>query len=128
MESPNLTISKKDYDKLIGIVMSVQTETAELLEDELNRAEIVNDESLLSKVVSMDSVVSFVDESSTNNELTIQLVYPNRVEQEGAHQKVSILAPVGAALIGLKIGQSIDWPLPNGKTKRLKVTSVKNEE
>lgn len=116
-----LVLRKKDYEKICAILEAFRTEVAELLEEELERAEIVPDDELPPDVVSMNSEVRFIDTTS-NHEFTVTLVYPD--EADAGESKVSILAPVGAALIGLKVGQSIDWPLPSGKLKRIKVIEV----
>lgn len=122
--SRDLTIGKSDFERLMGLVNVVQTETSELLEEELERAQIVPDGNVSGDVVKMNSLVSFLDES-TNKEMTLKLVYPEDLSSS-TEGKVSILAPIGAALIGLRVGQKIDWPLPNGRLKTLKVISVKN--
>ncbi len=49
-------------------------------------------------------------------------MYPHEANIE--EQKISVLAPIGSALIGLKIGQSIKWPLPSGSVKELRVMTV----
>ncbi|MEZ4871138.1 MAG: nucleoside diphosphate kinase regulator [Bdellovibrionales bacterium] len=122
--SQDLVILKNDFERLISLVNTVQNETSELLEDELNRAKIVDRNSLPSDIVTMNSIVTFRDEAA-DKELTMKLVYPNDVNEKDGVQRVSILAPVGAALIGLRVGGSIDWPLPSGKIKKLRVLSVK---
>ncbi|MCB0370397.1 MAG: nucleoside diphosphate kinase regulator [Bdellovibrionales bacterium] len=122
--SQDLVILKNDYERLISLVGIIQSETSELLEDELNRANIVEKDELPPGIVTMNSIVTFSDESA-NKELTIKLVYPNDVNQKDDIQRISVFAPVGAALIGLRVGGCIDWPLPNGKIKKLRVLSVK---
>lgn len=122
--SQDLVILKNDFERLISLVNTVQNETSELLEDELNRAKIVDRNSLPSDIVTMNSIVTFRDEAA-DKELTMKLVYPNEFNEKDGVQRVSILAPVGAALIGLRVGGSIDWPLPSGKIKKLRVLSVK---
>jgi len=126
-KSKELIISKNDHETLSVLVGNLETDTGLLIQEELDRATLVEDESLPENVVSMGSVVTFVDESN-GQEMTIRLLYPHDMKIESAYQKVSVLAPVGAALIGLGIGHTIEWPLPNGKTKHLKVTSVFNEK
>ena len=69
---------------------------------------------------SMNSTVRCREESS-GKEYTLTLVYPEDVAGEG---KVSILAPVGTALLGLTIGQTIDWPAPSGKTLKLTLLEI----
>ncbi len=69
----------------------------------------------------MGSTVTFIDLDS-NQENTVSLVYPE--EANVAEMKISVLSPVGSALIGLRVGGAIDWPVPQGKVRRLKVTGV----
>jgi regulator of nucleoside diphosphate kinase len=58
----------------------------------------------------------------THQTLQMYLVYPDEVK--GHTDRVSVTAPVGAALIGLRVGEEIEWPLPYNKTRRLKVLAV----
>lgn len=120
-----LIITQKDYEKIIPLVQGAQTEIAELLEEELSRASIVEETALPKDVVAMGSKVLFTDTESKKN-TEIYLVYPHQANIE--ENKVSVLTPVGAALIGLQVGQTIVWPLPNGQERHLKVISVQQEE
>lgn len=117
----NLILTQADFQKLSSLIAVADHETAELLEEELSRASVVEDDQLPKDVVSMNSTVRFQDVES-GKETIITLVYPNEANIE--QNKVSILAPVGAALIGLRVGQVIQWPVPHGKEKRFKVISV----
>jgi regulator of nucleoside diphosphate kinase len=119
--SDNVILTKADYEKLSSLLMSAKPEIAELLEEELGRASIVSDGELPRDVVSMNSKVSFKD-LDTGKELIITLVYPH--DADIGENKISILAPIGAALIGLRVGQVIRWPVPSGKEKRLQVVAV----
>lgn len=114
-------MTQNDFQKLSSLVGSVHSDVTELLEEELNRASIVTEEALPKDVVSMNSKVCFEDLDS-GAENTVTLVYPHEAKIE--ESKISILAPVGSALIGLRVGQVIHWPIPHGKKKRLKVKSV----
>jgi regulator of nucleoside diphosphate kinase len=91
------------------------------LDAELARAEIVAPELLGRDVVRMNSVVQFRDLDSGARRV-YQLVYPHDADLERG--RVSILAPVGCALLGLSVGQKIAWPLPAGRTRNLEVVSV----
>lgn len=92
-----------------------------LLEDELGRAKVVTSSDIPANVVTMNSAVSFEDlESGERSQVT--LVYPSA--SSGDKGRVSIFAPVGAALLGLAVGESIEWPMPNGTTRNLRVTAV----
>jgi regulator of nucleoside diphosphate kinase len=116
-----LILTQNDFQKLTSLVKATDSDIAELLEEELGRASVVSDEELPDDVVSMNSKVRFQD-LDTGTETVVTLVYPHdaRIEEN----KISILAPIGSALIGLRVGQVIQWPMPNGKEKRLKVISV----
>ena len=93
----------------------------EALEEELNRAVVVPQEMIPPDVVTMNSKVCFQDMGS-GKEMEVTLVYPNKANVEKG--RISVMAPVGMALIGLSVGQTIDWPLPQGGMKRLKILSI----
>jgi len=92
-----------------------------LLEDELARARVVGSTDVPADVVTMNSRVRFRDVRS-GNEREVTLVYPNAASFE--HGRVSVLAPIGAALLGLAVGDDIDWPMPSGESRRLRVLAV----
>lgn len=118
---PNLILTKEDFEKLTALVAYTETEAAAMLEEELSRAKVVTQEELPNDVVTMNSKVVFQDVDS-GNETVITLVYPPDANADEG--KISVLAPIGAALIGLRVGQEIKWPLPNGKAKKVKVLKV----
>jgi regulator of nucleoside diphosphate kinase len=72
----------------------------------------------------MNSRVRFVAEQ-TGEEQEVTLVYP--ADADFAHHRVSILAPLGSALLGLRVGQAIDWPVPSGQVKRFRVLAVTHQ-
>jgi regulator of nucleoside diphosphate kinase len=123
MTETSLIISQNDYQKISSLIRNAETQTAVLLEEEIGRAMVVSRDQLPSDVVSMNSTVKFVCMDSSK-ESVVKLVFPQDANIE--ENKVSILAPVGAALIGLRVGQVIKWPLPHGKETTLKVVSVLN--
>ncbi|ANL30161.1 transcription elongation factor GreA/GreB family protein (plasmid) [Rhizobium phaseoli] len=92
----------------------------ELLQ-ELERARFVDDALVPSDVVQMGSAVSFTSDLGEDKQVT--LVFPG--EADIAEGKISILTPVGVALIGLKTGQSIDWTARDGRLHRLTVATVR---
>jgi len=98
-----------------------QFSSSEPLQGELARAIVVSDEAVPADVVTMDSRVSYTDES-TGVSREITLVYPH--ESDGTQGRVSVLAPVGTALLGLSAGQSIEWDFPDGRRRRLTVDRV----
>ena len=123
-DNPPITISSNDVQRLEALLESAQYRDqpgAPALQKELERAHVVAPQQLPDDVVSMNSIAECVEEGSGRaHELT--LVYPR--DADAAEGRVSVLAPVGTALLGLKIGQSIDWPAPAG-TLRLRVTAIR---
>jgi regulator of nucleoside diphosphate kinase len=97
------------------------TPAAEALEAELSRALVVGHEEVPAGVVTMNSRVHCREEAS-GKDYHLTLVYPKDV---GAGEgRVSVLAPVGSALLGLSVGQQIDWPGPGGKPLKLVLLAV----
>jgi len=117
----SLVVSSIDYQALLEIIERDDSPAAEALEAELDRADIVKAADFPRDVVAMNAAATFVDLDS-GEETTVFLVYPQ--DADVSKKKISILSPIGTALIGLRIGDKIDWPLPYGKTRRLQVTSV----
>jgi len=91
------------------------------LEHELGRAIVVSDEAVPGDVVTMNSRVLYVDET-TGERRFVTIVFPD--EADAGAGRISVLAPVGSALLGLSIGQAIEWPFPDGTTRRLRVEDV----
>lgn len=88
---------------------------------EIKRADVESSERIPREVVAMNSQVRFADESSgSSHEVTI--VHP--ADADAARGKISVLTPIGAALLGLSVGQFIDWLFPNGTMRRLRVLKV----
>ena len=118
---PRILLSSFDSNRLQQLIEMVgDRPDLDALREELDRAEIIEPEDVPPNLVTMNSVVRFVDEAGKESEL--RLVFPDTADVEG--NRVSIFAPVGSALIGLSIGDSIDWPLPNGRTRRLRVMGI----
>ncbi|HEY8923628.1 MAG TPA: nucleoside diphosphate kinase regulator [Polyangia bacterium] len=122
---PDIVLTATDERRLAQLLQAKANEldptTLELLEDELQRAIIVESSRIPADVVTMNSVVSFED-VDTGQRSEIRLVYPSAVS--GVEGRVSVLAPIGSALLGLSVGDSIDWPMPGGRSRRLRVTAV----
>jgi regulator of nucleoside diphosphate kinase len=98
---------------------------ARLLLEELERAETYERSCLPPHVATMMSHVVFLDEA-TGETHQIQLVYPRDADSE--RHRVSVLTPIGAALIGMRRGASIDWPNRSGEYRRLKILEVVQPE
>lgn len=119
---PSITITRADVQRLEEMLDRLEefTPTAEALEQEISRANVVELNEVPAGVVTMNSRVRCRDESSGKDYL-LTLVYPEETGPEGT---VSVLAPVGCALLGLSVGQQIDWPLANGKVLKLTLLAV----
>lgn len=118
----SILITEQDYERLALLIMHSNSPNVSTLEEELARAEVVNQKDIPNDVVTMNSIVTFVSKD-TGKESEIKLVYPKDADVTKGH--VSVLAPVGIALIGLRVGQSINWPMPNGQARQLQVTGIK---
>lgn len=120
---PPIIISRLDLERietLLERMPPVQLAQHEALRGELDRAEVREPGAMPSNVVTMNSVVTFEDEDS-HDEMTVSLVYPAGAGTPGT---VSILAPVGSALLGLAVGQRIAWPMPDGHKRSLRVLDI----
>lgn len=124
MEKHAVVVSEQDFGRLSAMLAKLSPEQAALLEEELAGATVVPQQQLPADIVAMGSRASFRD-LDTGAEFTVTLVYPGDASVD-AH-RVSVLAPVGAALIGLKVGQSIEWPVPRGAQRRLQVVAVEQD-
>lgn len=99
--------------------------SAELLLQELERAETVERGAIPADVVTMHSRVEFVDERSGEKH-EVELVYPG--EADSGLKRISVLTPIGAGLIGMRTGATIEWPDRSGTVRRLRVEQVRQPE
>jgi regulator of nucleoside diphosphate kinase len=90
------------------------------LQHELDRADVVPGEKLPGNVVTMHARVRYIDET-TGERRCVTLVYPDQTNLDRG--RISVLAPVGAALLGLSTGDVIEWDFPHG-ARRLRVEKV----
>jgi regulator of nucleoside diphosphate kinase len=120
---PNIRISRPDHARLSALANTVvarNLEAADGLLAELERARIVADGWVSAGTVRMGSTVTF--KPDTGERKTVTLVFPGDADiSEG---KVSILTPIGTALIGLSTGQSIMWTARDGRRHELLVLAV----
>ncbi|AZK61091.1 nucleoside diphosphate kinase regulator [Pectobacterium versatile] len=124
MTKPNLTISELDAERLDMLLEQpafADSDIAQALNEELDRAEILPAASIPSHVVTMNSRVRFRD-LNTNEEHIRTLVYPAAVKD--SKEPLSVMAPLGAALLGMHVGNSITWQLPNGEETRIEVLEL----
>lgn len=121
MIDDTIIVTEKDYLRIGNLFKNLNSTEVEDLEVELERARLVPDNEVPSDVVTMNSQLIYYDFASDKKN-TVTLVYPS--ESNPSEGKVSVLAPLGAALIGLRVGQEINWRFPDGKTHRLKVEGL----
>ncbi len=116
LRSPeDLIVSIDDYVRLRELVAD------HALAEELDFAIVVPSDRIPKNVVTMNSRLIYADES-TGQTREVELVYPS--EADPVAGRISVLAPVGCALLGLSAGQSIDWNLPSGQVHRLRVERI----
>lgn len=124
---PAIVVTKTDHERLSRLAESHVTRNPEVSEElliELDRARIVKDDKIGADVVRMGSTLRFT--SDLGEDRTVTLVFPG--EADIAANRISILTPIGAALIGLSAGQSIDWVARDGRVHRLHVEDVGSGE
>lgn len=120
---PDIVVGFTDFARLEGLASSVEKRLPRIAENllhELSRAKFVEDSEVPGDIVRMQSIVAF--EAGTNSQTVVQLVYPGSADI--SRNRISILTPIGTALLGLGIGQSIGWFANDGQEHRLTVLSV----
>ncbi|MGR3977523.1 nucleoside diphosphate kinase regulator [Acinetobacter sp. 1207_04] len=120
---PNIIISEQDLHRLETMLehQTVLTPTMKHLEDELARAEVVEPKNVPTDVVTMNAKVLITIAPATES-TEITLVYPH--DFKGEKGQVNIIAPIGAAILGLSEGQDIEWPQPDGHMMKVKIEKV----
>jgi regulator of nucleoside diphosphate kinase len=121
---PSIVISCRDLARLEALLESPALKrhpAAIALSEELGRAQILDPDQMPAGVVTMHSQVECVDELHGEHH-NLTLVYPHEADTSRGH--VSVLAPVGSALLGLSVGQTIDWQAPSGRPLRLRATAI----
>lgn len=121
--APAITLGRADHTKLNALAMAGLErlpDLADRLLEELERAKVVADDKLPEGVVRMGSSITYV--TNADKEQTVTLVYPADADIETG--RISVMTPIGTALIGLKAGQSITWRDRADKRHKLTVVSV----
>jgi regulator of nucleoside diphosphate kinase len=121
---PPLLMSAEDHARLValaGVITRRDPLVARLLQEEADRAEVVPARQRPTDVVAVGSAVEFRD-AATGETRRVRVVLPG--EAAIAEGRISVLSLVGAGLMGLSEGQSIDWPTQDGRLRRLTVLRV----
>lgn len=122
---PPITLSSLDVLRLEAMLEAPGyrgSPIAAALGEEIGRANVLAPEHMPADVVTMNSTVDCIDDISGDTH-PVTLVYPR--DADAAAGRVSVLAPVGSALLGLSVGQQIDWQAPGGRALRLRVVAIR---
>lgn len=126
MHNAEIIVTRHDLHRLDGLLKAVSTayrtdqEHLAKLKNELSRARIVDPKRVPGDVVTMNSRVRFRDLEEECDHV-FSLVFP--ADADISQNRLSILAPVGAALLGYRVGDVVEWPVPSG-TKRLRIEEL----
>lgn len=121
---PPITLSSLDLERLETLIEATPDHAfpgKDALLEELGRATVLAPEQMPPDVVTMNSTVRF-SVADSDREFRLTLVYPR--DAAGGNERISVLAPVGSALLGLSAGDALDWPLPGGETTTVRVIEV----
>lgn len=123
----NIYITEPDHERLTKLIEitrerenGANREYLDRLEEELDRAEVVQQKEISADVITMRSTVRLQD-LDTREEMIYRLVFPTEANYDDG--KISVLAPVGTAMLGYRRGDVIEWEVPSG-VRRLRVEEV----
>ena len=126
MAAKKIQVTQVDHERLMRLIDSMRNVSTQdqvfldKLRSELDRARVISSKRVKPDVVTMNSTIKLRD--LDNGELhEYQLVYPQDADPE--NNKLSILAPVGTALLGFSVGDTVEWPVPAG-LRHLKIEEI----
>lgn len=121
-QQPPIVVTQEDHEQLIELALKAlgQAPGAATLLEEMERAKVVEAASLPQGVLAMNGVAEFEYDGQVYRDF--HLVYPQGADF--VNGRISVLTPVGAALIGLSEGQSMWWPGQQGRVHRLTLNRV----
>ena len=126
MDEKQIVITEQDRKRLIDLILDAQSGEyrgsvyLDKLRGELNRAQIVTPQQIPADTITMNTKVALLDLDSHEEEV-YTLVYPENADS--AEGKISVLAPIGTAMLGYRVGDVFEWEVPAGK-RRLKVDRI----
>lgn len=121
MKEDVILMTERDFLRIKHILSFQSSDEFENLEIELDRAKIIAEDDVPKDLVRMNTKFKF-KVIQEDKEMVITIVYPE--DANFAEGRISVLAPLGSALIGLQVNQEINWMFPDGKVKRLKILEV----
>ena len=123
---PSIMVTEHDLARLQECVASGYDALAdgavEALYEELGRARVITASDTPPTLVTMNSRVVF-ENLSTSRKREITLAYPR--DADATRGRISVFSPLGAALLGLSLGEEINWKLPNGRSARFRVEEIR---
>ena len=120
---PRLIIDERAYQRLLALAERARAQVPDLADrliEEIERADLRASSEMPGDVVTLGSEVTFRQADRTQ---TVQIVAPEDADIE--HRRISVLTPVGAALLGLTVGQKISWDMPDKRVAVLEVVAVR---
>ena len=125
IENP-IYVTSQDKQRLEDLLMEVEASDPrkhgdlKALTEELHRAVIVDPKDVFSDVITMNSRAEMRD-FETGETVAFTLVFPSEANID--EEKISVLAPIGAGMLGYRVGDEFEWKVPDG-LRRMKVTNV----
>lgn len=126
MKKRKIFVTESDRIKLKKLFLTTigfrrkDLKTVKDLLEELERAEVITDEKINENIITMNSTV-LIKDLDLDKEFVYTIVYPEHADNE--FNRISILAPIGTALLGYKAGDTVEWEVPSGKRK-LKIKKI----
>jgi regulator of nucleoside diphosphate kinase len=118
MNQPSIFITTKDLEKLRDLIREAYhteyrgSDYLKKLTEEIEKASVVQPDQIPSDVITLNSTARLVDRE-TNEEMVYTIVFPE--DADASQGKISILAPIGTAMLGYKAGDTFEWDTPGGK-------------
>ena len=118
MNQPKIFVTTKDAEKLRDLIRDAYhteyrgSDYLKQLAGEIEKASVVQPDQIPSDVITLNSTARLVDQE-TNEEMIYTLVFPE--DADTSQGKISILAPIGTAMLGYKVGDTFEWDTPGGK-------------
>lgn len=122
---PPIIISTLDMERIDALLEKYPDpgpSEIEALRTELDRADVREPQQMPDNVVTMHSKLRFCIVDS-GKEFERTLVYPREIDGS-SEDKLSIITPIGTALLGMEVGAHIDWPAPGGKTTQVEIVEI----
>ncbi len=113
-----IIVSRVDKDRIVSLLFEVENSGyrgspyLQKLRAELRRAQVLEPHEVPSDVITMNSVATLLD-LNTGETMEYTLVYPDQADV--SQGKISLLAPIGTAMLGYRVGDTFEWDTPGGK-------------